>query len=95
MASEEAMVLIKRVVSRLARHANMEYQSGLPVWDDRGTVVGMSLDCEKQMGTVMCKAHSTYTLDPQEYATEDGIREKTELAIRAMQQNILTSIRPK
>lgn len=95
MPDQETIVRIKRVVSKLARQAGMECRLPLPVWDDSGQMIGVSLEKDKMMGTVMCRCQATFTIEPRDYATDDGIRAKTELGINAINNNILVNIRPK
>lgn len=92
---QEAIVRIKRVVSRIVRDAKMKYRCPLGVWDSTGTLVGIGIDCPKTMGGVDCIGTATFTLNPSEYTNEETIKTKAELAVAALKFEVLVTIRPK
>ncbi len=93
--TEEDMVRIKRVLSRIARDNRLDLRVPLPVWDDTGTMIGVALATDKKMGAMDCRMEATFTLDPTEYRDDEKIKAKAELAVAAIKSTILVSIKQK
>lgn len=93
--TQEDMVRIKRVLSKIARENRLDLRVPLPVWDDTGTMIGVSYSCDKKMGAMDCRQEATFTLDAAEQQSDDKIAEKAKLAASALKATILINIRQK
>lgn len=93
--TQEDMVRIKRVLSKVARANKLELRVPLPVWDDTGTMIGVSMSCDKKMGAMDCRQEATFTLDAMEQQSDDKIAAKAELAAAALKATLLISIKQK
>lgn len=93
--TQEDMVRIKRVLSKIARANRLDLRVPLPVWDDTGTMIGVSLSCDKKMGAMDCRQEATFTLDAMEQQSDDKIAAKAELAAAALKATVLVSIKQK
>jgi len=93
--TQEDMVRIKRVLSKVARENKLDLRVPLPVWDDSGTMIGVSMSCDKKMGAMDCRQEATFTLDAVEQADNSKIAEKAKLAAAAVKSTILVSIKQK
>lgn len=93
--TQEDMVRIKRVLSKIARANKLDLRVPLPVWDDTGTMIGVSLSGDKRMGAMDCRQEATFTLDAVEQADDAKIAAKAELAAAALKSTILISIKQK
>lgn len=95
MAEAEHIVRLKRIISPIARAARMELRMPLPVWDETGTLIGVAVSCDKQMGPMDCRGEATFTLNPAEQADDAKVKAKAELAVNALKSEVLVSIRQK
>lgn len=102
--TEEDMVRIKRVLSRIARDNHLDMKVPLPVWDDTATLIGVgffkkdvipvNFSRDKQMGPMSCRQAATFTLNPVEQMDDAKIAAKAELAVQAMQSEIICWFQP-
>lgn len=93
--TQEDMVRIKRVLSKIARANRLDLRVPLPVWDDTGTMIGVSMSCDKKMGAMDCRQEATFTLDAVEQQSDEKIAAKAELAAAALKATLLISIKQK
>ena len=93
--TQEDMVRIKRILSKIARANKLELRVPLPVWDDTGTMIGVALHGEKRMGAMDCSTVATFTLDGMEQMDDAKIEAKANLAASALKNTILVSIKQK
>lgn len=93
--TQEDMVRIKRILSKVARANKLDLRVPLPVWDDTGTMIGVSMSCDKRMGAMECRQEATFTLDQVEQVDDAKIAAKAELVAAALKATILVSIKQK
>lgn len=91
----DLIIRLKRLISPIARKAHCDVRMPLPVWDDSGQAIGVSIECDKKMGPTDCRAQATFALTPADYADDAKVIAKAELAVGALQNVVLVSIRPK
>lgn len=92
----DAVAQIRKTLNPLVSKAKMRARLPLPVWDDTGTLIGVSIECDKLMGgKAECLAQATFTLSPQEIRETARLKAKIELAIAALKSEVLVTIRHK
>lgn len=91
----ELIIRLKRLISPIARKAHCDLRMPLPVWDDSGQAIGVAIECDKKMGPTDCRGQATFALTPEDYADDAKVIAKAELAVSALKQAVLVSIRPK
>ncbi len=91
----DLIIRLKRLISPIARKAHCDLRMPLPVWDDSGQAIGVSIECDKMMGPTECRAQATFALTPDEYADDARVIAKAELAVNAISKSVLVAIRPK
>lgn len=89
----ERLLKLQRLVSPIARQAGFDLRMPLPVWDDSGTTIGVAIECDKQMGPVLCRGNATFTIKITD--TDEQIQGKAQLAVGALRNEVLVTIRPK
>jgi len=91
----ELIIRLKRLISPIARKAHCDLRMPLPVWDDSGQAIGVAIECDKKMGPTECRGQATFALTPEDYADDAKVIAKAELAVNALKQAVLVTIRPK
>lgn len=89
----ERLLKLKRLVSPIARQAGCDLRMPLPVWDDTGTTIGVAIECDKQMGPTVCRGNASFTIKITD--TDEQIQDKARLAVGALRNEVLVTIRPK
>lgn len=91
----DAIPRISKVINPLMTKHKMRARFPLPVWDDTGTLLGVSIQTDKKMGPQDCVAEASFTLSPAEIANPERLKEKAELAVQAIKLEVWVSIRQK
>lgn len=95
MIDSGVIAQICATLNPLVSKAKMKAHVGLPVWDNTGSLTGVSIECDKKMGDADCKAEATFTLSEAEWNNPERIKVKAELAIKAINSTVLVTIRHK
>lgn len=109
--TQEDMVRIKRILSKIARDNKLDLKVPLGVWDAQGGIhtgmfgvlfeetkdvtMSVNFEADKRMGPTLCRASATFTLDPSEQGDDAKIAAKANTAVAALKSNIVVAIRPK
>jgi hypothetical protein len=91
----EHILKLKRIISPIARAAGLDLRMPLPVWDTTGTLIGVAMSYDKQMGPMACRGEATFVITAADQLDHDKVKAKAELAVAALQNEVLVSIRPK
>lgn len=65
-----------------------------PVWDDSGTLIGVSIESPKRMGGQDCLFTVSFALKPIDYAHEATIAAKATVAMDAVRYEVQSKVRP-
>ena len=90
----DALPKIAKVLNPLMSKHKMLAKYPLPVWDDTGSLIGVEIFKDKQMGPQKCMAIASFVLTPADLASDKRMTDKAMLAINAIEQEVQMSIRP-
>lgn len=91
----DAIPRISAVINPLMSKHKMRAKFPLPVWDDTGSLIGVSIHKDVKMGPQDCVAEASFVLTPSDLASPWRMTAKIQLAINAIESEVQMSIRPK
>jgi hypothetical protein len=92
----DVIPIIGKVLNPLMAEHKMQSQFPMPVWDDSGELVGVTIRQDKRMlDRQDCVAEASFVLTPADLRDDARIAEKANLAIACIKSEVQMHIRPK